>query len=682
MTRLWWVLCMLIWLGSLPGDRADAASSETVTTEAASVRLITAEDGVAPGAQSLSAGLSVTLGDGWKTYWRSPGEVGLAPEIDWTGSENVASAEILWPAPSRFRAFDIENYGYAEAVTFPVRIVLEDPGAPVRLRASVLLLVCSDICIPLTADLALDVLPGGGVDAIAADEIALWSSRVPPEVASEALSVRAAITAGALTVSATRDAGWLAPDIFPELVDGVTFGAPDTRLSADRRTVWTRMPVMGEPPSDAALALTFADGTYAATVSGVDANAPPPAPPGAETGGLLWTIALALLGGLILNVMPCVLPVLSIKLGAAITAQDQSLMRIRSGFLVTALGTLAFMWALAGVTVLAQSIGYTVGWGMQFQNAFFLIAMVFAVGLFAANVAGAFEIVLPSGLMTRLDGADGPGYVGDFAAGAFAAILATPCSAPFLGTAIAFALTGGAGDVFVIFTALGVGLALPYLLIAAFPAAIRVLPKPGRWMLAVKGVLGVLLAGTVVWLLWVLAGVTGLLVAGSVALLLILAVAGIWALQTGRLSRHWVVPVAAIALGFATPVILPAADRPVLAADAMWVVFDREDITRRVAAGEVIFVDVTADWCLTCKANKALVLDRAPVADRLASDAVTAMRADWTRPDPEIAAYLEHHGRFGIPFNVVYGPGAPDGIPLSEVLTPGGVTDALDRAIR
>ncbi len=401
---------------------------------------------------------------------------------------------------------------------------------------------------------------------------------------------------------------------------------------------------------------------------------------GPAAGEMLWIAALALLGGLVLNVMPCVLPVLSIKLASAVKAGARDRARIRTGFLVAAAGVLAFMWALAAATLAARAAGLSVGWGLQFQNPVFLTAMIALLVLFAANLWGAFEIVLPWSWQNRLARADGtPGHWGDFAAGAFAAVLATPCSAPFLGTAIAVALAGRAVDVAVIFTALGLGLALPYLAVAAAPGAVRLLPRPGRWMLALKFALGGLLALTAAWLFAVLAGVAGGLVAALVALALALAVAAIW--QRHRAPRA-TLPLALglVAAAFAAPLLMPPPSAAPAEAATEWTAFDRGDVARRVAAGETVFVDVTADWCLTCKANKALVLDRLPVSDALAAPGVTPMRADWTRPDPAISRYLEGFGRYGIPFNAVFGPAAPDGILLPEILTAEAVIEALGRA--
>jgi suppressor for copper-sensitivity B len=671
-----------------PAGSLNAAASDSFSNPAVEARLITAENGVTPGATSLSAGLQLQLGENWKTYWRSPGEVGIPPSVDWSGSQNVAEVSFLWPAPERFTAFGIENFGYHNEVVFPLRITLSNVGAPVRLNARVTLLTCSTVCVPQDFTLSLALPNASGIDAAAGKLIAAYAARVPDDgtlsgITIESANLDAKMTA--LTLTARSEQPFAEPDVFPELGEGTAFGKPDIRLADGNRLLWARLPILSAAETLAPLKITVTDGDRAATLdptlSGV-AAAPPYSIDRTLPGWveLAWVAAIALLGGLILNVMPCVLPVLSIKLSSALKSHDQSPARIRSGFAVSAIGVLVFMWALASATLAARGFGVTVGWGLQFQNPVFLTAMFVILAVFSANLIGAFEIALPSALQTRLARAGGgKGYGGDFATGAFAAILATPCSAPFLGTAVAFALAGRAVDIFVIFTALGLGLALPYLIVAAFPRMVMRLPKPGRWMIWLKIVLGLALAGTAAWLIWVLIGVAGARTAQWVAVVSLAVVV--------LLSRHSLPGFArlsgAIALsGVAIMLtgILSESDVPTGNVATNWTAFDRSEIARQVSQGNVVFVDVTADWCLTCKANKALVLDREPVVSKLREPGIIPMQADWTRPDESISRYLEGFGRYGIPFNAAYGPAAPNGIVLPELLTTDLVLQALKDA--
>jgi len=670
MIRLFFTL-LALFCATVP---ALAASSLAYQSERLTARLITAENAVTPTAGTLSAALEITLADGWKTYWKSPGAVGYAPELDWTKSANVADTELLYPAPKRFEAFDIENYGYADAVTFPIQITLDAQGSATVLSVSANILVCEVLCVPELFDLSLTLLPGETVfDADAAAKIAEAVAQVPFTPARAGLSQPQfwiSPDETQLHVSMRSDTAFGADvGVFPDMGPDASFGPPEFTRSADGLTLTASLPVLALPTPRPPLQITLRDGPRAAVF---DATTPAPGPLVAQSQALWQIIALALLGGLILNIMPCVLPVLTVKFASALKARDQSPARVRAGFAVSALGVLCFMWALALVLLVVRAAGGSIGWGVQFQNPLFLSVLIAIMLGFAANMAGLFEITLPQRVNTRVaQVGDGQGYLGDFSTGALAAVLATPCSAPFLGTAVSFALAGSGTQALAIFTALGLGLALPYLAVALRPSLVQALPRPGAWMEKVKWVMAALLLLTALWLGSVLLGVAGWLMVASVFALMLAALAAVY------MGRARVLAAALSVAAIAVPVVLQPAPEPVQSTSD-WDVFAPSQINARVAEGEVVFVDITAAWCLTCKTNKARVLDRAPVADALA--AVTAMRGDWTRPDETILAYLKSHGRYGIPFNIVYGPSAPQGIALPEFLTKDAVLAALDAA--
>ncbi|GIT88679.1 MULTISPECIES: protein-disulfide reductase DsbD [Roseobacter] len=678
--------CVII----LAAAGADAAESESVSNPAVTARLISAENGIAPDAASVSLGLALEYGEGWKGYWRTPGEVGLAPEINWSGSTNLKSAELLWPAPERFEAFGIENFGYSGQVVLPIRARLEDAGQPLELRARVSLLTCSTVCVPHDFELSLALPQGVGIDTNSARQIATYADRVP--AVPENSDIRISVTAldardSALIVVATSDTPFDEVDVFPEFGPLVTFGKPDIRLDRDKTELWAQIPINAWTEEHAEPSVTIAD-TARAITAPITLTSDPPAPPFSSANprtSLLKVVAvaaIAFLGGLILNVMPCVLPVLSIKLTSVLKATGQTRQMTRNGFLFSALGVLAFVWALAAVLLFLQWIGVSVGWGMQFQNPVFVTLMFMVITVFAANLFGAFEITLPAALQDRLGASNArAGYISDFGTGLLAAILATPCSAPFLGTAITFALAGTSLDVIVIFTALGLGLALPYLVIAARPELVTRLPRPGRWMLLVRILLGGLLLATAAWLLFVLVGVAGGRAAAFITSLTAVFIVAASIPQANQWVRRAVLSACVfLAIFGAGLTSTPDRTTPGVDATSHWQDFEPLGIARRVSEGETVFVDVTADWCLTCKANKSLVLDRDPVRARLRGGSVIAMQADWTRPDDNIARFLERYDRYGIPFNIVFGPGSPSGIALPEILTPQAVLDALDTA--
>jgi suppressor for copper-sensitivity B len=693
-----------------------AAAGNWGRTDTVSARLVAAVDAVGDGAV-VPLGLEIRLQPGWKTYWRFPGDAGLAPQLDWSGSSNLASATLAWPAPTRFRQFGLETFGYEKEVILPVTVRRADLQQPLTARAAVDLLVCHDICVPAHFDLTLALPLGPATPAAEAASIARSVQRVPGDGRAAGLALVAVRAAGdtgtpGLEIEATAREPFRAADLFVESTPPQVFAAPVISLDGDGRHLLARLapaaaiggetPAVSAPAVGSTVTITLVDGDRAleATTT-VAPPAPAPAlapvnPLAAVAAGptLPTALALALLGGLILNLMPCVLPVLSMKLLAVVRHGGSSPRIVRAGFLATAAGILTSFLVLAGVIIVLKAGGSAVGWGLQFQQPAFLAGMAVVVSLFACNLWDVFEIPLPRFIADAAARPDGHGHLaGPFVTGAFATLLATPCSAPFLGTAVGFALAHGPVEILAIFLALGVGLALPYLAVAAFPRVAIALPRPGRWMIGLRRLLGFVLAATALWLLWLLSGRTPAAAAVVAALTAGLTVT--LAIRPRLPNRLRPVAVAAAVTMALAAIIAPRAlEAPAIAAPSSpsspvttagaspWQAFDLATARREVARGHVVFVDVTADWCLTCQANQRLVLDRPEVASRLfdASGAVVAMRADWTRPDPNITRYLAGFGRYGIPFNLIYGPGAPAGLVLPELLTASAVLDGLTQA--
>ncbi len=675
-----------------PAALSDAGASYWARTEQTQLRLVSAARGVGQSTM-LRFGLEFVLEPGWKIYWRSPGAAGFPPSLDWTGSDNLAAATMDWPAPQRFSVLGLDTLGYHDEVVFPITARLAKPGKPLHLSLKVDYLTCKEICIPYTARLALDLPAGPAAATPFAHLIDRFGAQVPGDGKVVGLAIERAtiIDAGkhpVLEVVAQAREPFERPDLFVEGPAPLSFAAPRVVLSQGGHRAMLRLAVdtVGKAfPHWQTTPLTFTlvDGARAMTTRMA------PIAAASEASGwpvLAGTLGLALLGGLILNLMPCVLPVLSLKLLGIIGLGGAARRTIRLSFLASAAGVIVSFLALAGATIAAKEAGQAIGWGTQFQAPIFLTALAIVCVLFAANLWGFYEIRLPGFLGDALarQGAENRGLLGHFLTGAFATILATPCSAPFLGTAVSFALARGPGEILAVFTALGLGLALPYLAVAALPGIASRLPRPGNWMIVLRALLGAALAATAAWLVWVLSAQFGITAAAAVGAALAAIPLALWARRQwpAYTRRSGIVAVLAFAIAaFVLPYRLP---RPSLDAGekslAGWQAFAPAQIPSLVAQGRVVFVDVTADWCITCKANKALVLDRPPVAAKLAAPNVVRMLADWTRPSDEIAAYLASFGRYGIPFNIVYGPGAPAGIPLPELLTPDAVAGALDAA--
>lgn len=671
-----------------------AAAGPWVSQDFVRARLLSAVDATG-GLSTIPLGLEVTLDDDWKTYWRAPGDAGLPPQLNWAGSANLRSAALLYPAPQRLTLLGLQTFGYKHRVVFPVDADPAVAGRPLDLRLKLDLLVCATLCVPRTLDLALQLPAGAATPGAEAQTIAKARAAVPATAGPSPISIISAAEgtasgAPSLDVTAHSLDGFEAPDIIAEVSPALSLGLPEVHLSADRRDAVFVIPLAQKLPTGARISgrditLTLTDHGQAVErrLPAGERLAGSPLPAGPS---LFSILAVALLGGLILNVMPCVLPVLSLKLLGTIRNGGQSRAHLRASFLAAAAGIIVSFLGIAGALTALKAAGQTVGWGLQFQEPAFIAGMAVIVTLFACNMFGLFEVPLPRFIANMASGRLGPdvNLAGHFITGVFATLLATPCTAPFLGTAVGFALTGDAATTFSIFLALGLGLALPYLAAAATPGFAARLPKPGRWMIVIKQALALPLVTTAVWLLLVLAAQTGWEPAGAVAALLVLIALCLYVRARAPFSRRrWALP-AVTALAFAS-IALPdltgtGAPRAAAVHDGIaWRGFDRDEIKSDVAQGKTVFVDVTADWCLTCQANAKLVLAQDRIAGRLNAQAVP-MRADWTRPNPDISAYLAQYGRYGIPFNVVYGPYAPKGIVLPELLSAGDVARALDEA--
>ena len=629
--------------------QARAAASSWSQTDHGALRLVTATDAIGD-SDRVAIGLQFRMKPGWKIYWRAPGDAGYPPQPDWKDSTNIGAVELEWPAPKRFTVLGLTTIGYNSEVVLPGVVVLREPGRPVQLRAHVSYLTCDDICVPYEAKLALDLPAGGESTAREARLIEDYRARVPRPADGSDIAIESAAAGGppdapVLRVVLRANSPLNAPDLFIDGPESLNYSVPRWRLSEGGKTAVANLNIRGANAAGIVgerLAITVVDGARAVEAAVAVASAPPGLGDFAALGHTgsqtLWlALGLALLGGLILNLMPCVLPMLSLKLLSIVGHAGESPARVRAGFLATALGVIASFLVLAAAAVGLKTAGYAAGWGIQFQQPWFLAIMATVLALFAANLFGLFEVRLPGMVANAAAGASGrgrPHTLGQhFLTGAFATLLATPCSAPFLGTAVGFALASGPAVIFLIFAALGVGLALPYLAVAGFPTIAAHLPRPGAWMLTLRRILGIVLLATAAWLVTLLVTITG------------------------------------------------GQDAPVKSAIA-WRPFDLAAIGQMVESGNVVFVDVTADWCITCQVNKSLVLERGEVREALSRPGVIAMRADWTRPNPVIADYLASFGRYGIPFDAVYGPSQPHGEPLPEILSTRATLGALERAAR
>ena len=394
-------------------------------------------------------------------------------------------------------------------------------------------------------------------------------------------------------------------------------------------------------------------------------------------------ILLAIIGGAILNIMPCVLPVLSIKLISVINHSNAPIQKVRFAFLSTIIGILFCFIVFAFCASLIKLTGNSLGWGLQFQNPYFLIFLTLVLVVFMGNLLGIFEInfdqVLATFLNKKITNNEQKEriFLTNFFSGILAVLLATPCSAPFLGTAISFALSQNFLVILLIFFSIGIGFALPYFVLLFAPSLVRLLPKPGIWMVKIKQLMAGLLAATILWLFYILSHNIGLLGAALIGVLSIALLLSIKKIKSYFLKYLAIVII--VAAAFCMPMDLKK-NVTSNENDVLWAEFDEATIYKNIMAGRVVVVDITADWCLSCKFNKIRVLQDKEVMAKLKVGGIMAMRGDITKPNEEIMNYLHKNGRFAIPFNAVYGPGAKNGILLSEFLTKKELLDAIEKA--
>ncbi|TYG08754.1 protein-disulfide reductase DsbD family protein [Klebsiella grimontii] len=621
--------------------------------------------------------LSIELASGWKTYWRSPGEGGVAPQIIWNNGER---ARWYWPAPSRFKISGLTTQGYHDRVAIPMTIAAA-PGDV--LEGTLTLSTCSNVCLLTDYRLHLDFnQPADGEFRNAFAR----AMRAVPADNGVTNDLAAHLVGSQLVITATTTGEWKNPGVYFDPMDGgIVAGDPEIRAEGDRLKV--TVPVTdewGEIPATLAgkaLSLVLTNGEKAQQINlTTGADLAPTA-----TVSLGKIVLFALLGGVILNLMPCVLPVMGMKLSAVLQAgADRGRVRLR--FLATSAGILTSFALLALMVTILKLTGASLGWGIQFQNPWFIGVMVAVTFLFALNLFGIVEMLLPSAAVSRMATAGGAGIAGSFCEGVFATLLATPCSAPFLGTAVAFALAAPFHELWLIVMVLGLGMAAPWLFVALFPQTAALLPRPGRWMNSLKMALGVMMLASSFWLTTLLGVHLG--ETSSVVMTLTLTVAALIALLVAHqrtAPAFWLVVIALAAYGGFQVRGLLAQGSTVSSPQAnaqqiRWQPLSEEAIRSARAEGKRVFVDISADWCVTCKVNEHRVLNQPAIIRALAQPDVVALRGDWSKPSEPIARFLQSRNRYAIPFNQVYGPGQPQGEILPPLLDQQTVLKALNHA--
>ena len=682
--RVLLVLAMLFIAGTGP---AHAAVSAWAGDQRGQVRLVTGSDYTSGGA--LRAGLEFRYPDGWHGYWRTPGDAGIAPVLDWSKSGNLGSVSVAWPAPARLVVAGLQNGVYTGHFILPLTLQLEQADVATHLVLSLDYASCSTVCIPEHANLSV-VLPIGPRKASGeAGEIAAALARVPGAPRAAGIDVVKSEVEGAgaqrhLTVQLRSDGiPFHAPDLFVEGAGAGLPPAPTISFANQKHSalLTVALPAAQTSKEQRALTITVVDGARTAEFRGPVIGESRSGPVHHD---IAFILVLALLGGAILNLMPCVLPVLSLKMFSLVRDVDAGRQMVRRGAAASALGIVTSFMVLAVSLSGLKLAGATLGWGIQFQRPWFLASMAAMTTVFSASFFGWFSIALPRILSGAFDApARGP-LAEAFLGGVLATLLATPCSAPFVGTAVGFALARSPAEILAVFFCLGIGMALPFIFLALAPSMSGLLPRPGQWMVKLRVALGILLLCTAAWLIESLATVAGVRVAATTGALLVLLLGLLAAAaRVGKVAKRGWMQLATLTLALGSVVFASVAGgegTTDLQDPGGWQTFKPATIAARVAEGQTVIVDVSASWCLTCKVNQLTAFNTARVRRRLMQPGTIRMRADWSHTDPLIAAYIQRFGRFGIPLDVVYGPGRPEGELLPEILDSATVIRALDDA--
>ncbi|MCB2108501.1 MAG: thioredoxin family protein [Rhodobacteraceae bacterium] len=697
MLNLCRAICVLASVTALTVMSAAHAQNFTrsVETENSRATLLIARTSAAPGS-TVWAALKLELAPGWHTYWRNPGDSGLPGGVSWTLPEGMTNGEIAWPAPERAPYGPLMNFGFHDQVILPVPLTVSS-GAPTGMnviRADANWLVCADVCIPDQA--TLEIPFAVGVDGTPpptgdADEIAAAIEKIPLAIEGPVTIARAGdewrVDADLGEKLAVSDAfffpndGGVIENVAPQTFE-VAGSHLKMSIKADTFTQDLPASVAG------VVALETVDGLRALSISApvtvtVTAAAPEPLAAPATDVGLIAALAFAFLGGLILNLMPCVLPVLAMK---AMSLAKGSEHAKRDGLAYTA-GVMVTFGVLAGVLGVLRQSGTQWGWGFQLQEPLFVCVMAAIVLCLGLMLSGVFTFgggVMGVGQSLTARG----GASGAFFTGALAVVVATPCTAPFMGTAMIYALTQPMAVTVMVFEALALGMATPFLAVSTVPAFARALPKPGAWMDTFKQVLAFPMYATAAWLVWVMAqqlGPDGLAAAFAV---LVLTAFSAWALgrvqSAGRAGGAAAAGLVAM-LGIVAliPQIAnsspPMTAAPVMAVDQELAVepYSAERLATLRRQNRPVFVNFTAAWCITCLMNERVALSRPAVIEAMAAADVAYLKGDWTNRDAAIGAALASYGRSGVPLYLYFAAGADKPLILPQILTPDAVIDVV-----
>ena len=624
--------------------------------------------------KSLQVGLEFKLEPEWKIYWKNPGDAGLPPEINFSQSQNIYSYEVQWPLPTRIKETeDLISNVYLNKVVLPIKLIFKNLDEPIFLNGNLKFQVCKTICIPMETNFSVKISKEDNLKDNIFDVLQDALSNVPVK------NIDVGIT--------ESDLNWVSENNFNLLIKS-KYDFPKDEINifvekekGDALKIYEIKSIKYLDNNRISIDFLADDEDLESymenkklivyfSMGGINSfdslNIKKK-----FTGNFLIIVIISLIAGFILNFMPCVLPVLSIKISRFISLKNSGQITSKYDFLATSLGIIVSFLILAFTSIIIKTMGGSVGWGIHFQQPIFIALMLIIILLFSASLFGLFNLNLPSFIYSKIDK-----YLSTkvsslaFFEGVFATLLATPCSAPFLGTAVGLALSSSSYLTLSIFILLGLGMSFPYLLFFIFPKFLNFLPKPGRWMNKLNIILGLSLIFSAIWLLKILLKLTNF---NLIFFVLVITSILVFIFSDRKLYRSFFFILSLFII------ILPIRFEETITANIInkfykndnliWLEFDETKIDKYLDQNKIVFVDITADWCITCKVNDILVLDSKKVKNLFNSENVVLMRGDWTHEDKNISSFISNWQRFGIPLNVVYGPSVEKGILFPEILT-------------
>lgn len=640
--------------------------------------LVSETTSFAPGTSGV-LGFKIKLIKGWHTYWVNPGDSGSAINITVKNPDGAKVKTIHHPYPERLETGPLISFGYSDEVLLPMDIEVAKSarvGSRLDFEMDIEWLICEDACIPAFDTFKISVPVTALSEVKPSDEFALFQKTraMVPALSQDNVKFEASDSGNQKLDLSKIQTNNEFVDFYPFKGSGVSNGKAEVSSvkplilnfknsnvprSSDSRV---GILILRDPETKALRALEFGNSGWSFVGGGSDGQS------------LWWMLLSAFLGGLILNLMPCVFPILSIKMLSLLKTAKESASEVRRQNLAYAGGVLFSFLAVALTLSALRSAGQFVGWGFQLQSPIFLSLLIWLFFLLALNLLGAFEIEFldanVGNKLTRIKG-----VWGSFFTGVLAVVVASPCTAPFMGVALGFGLSQSTWILVAVFLSLGLGLAAPYLVFVVAPGLAKHLPRPGAWMLRVRQVMAFPLLLTVIWLLWVLSQISGTnsllgVISGCVALGFAVWLSS-WVKHLARL--------AALVILAGSLLFVRVVEDPKPAMDKDWVAFSPEKL--QSLKGQNIFINMTADWCLTCKVNEALVFSQPEVLELLKSKNVHLLKGDWTKRDEDITRFLNQYSRVGVPFYVLFSEAHRDGQILPEVLTKSSFMDWINREI-